>query len=419
MSTVLENESLQKALSGESFANYPAIFEGFEAKGIPADQIKPRVNVFTFKAWKALGRVVKKGESGVKVATIIPCTKKDENLGIEVPVKKLKTTTVFHVSQTKPMGEGDEEGTDVAPQTSEATPEAATEAATEATQGEAVAMVNEAEANDSAAPNAYEERIEAKRERLLNAAAKASREAQTTRARAREMASVIPFGQPVLLDHYSAKRDLRYRDRIHSTFGKSFALQDKASHLERKAAAIGTGGISSDDPQAIQKLKAELAHVKTSQEQMKAANAILRRHKTPEARINALIALGYSEENAKKCIEPDFMGRIGFASYSLSNNNANARRIEARIKQLESLKQRDDVEIAGNGFTYKEDPEENRIMFLFPSKPAAEVREVLKRHAFKFSPSRNGAWVRKLNNGALWAAKEVREALASLSIETV
>ena len=34
--------------------NYPAIYEGFEDKGI--SNIQPRVNVFTYNAWKAKGR---------------------------------------------------------------------------------------------------------------------------------------------------------------------------------------------------------------------------------------------------------------------------------------------------------------------------------------------------------------------------
>jgi antirestriction protein ArdC len=73
--------------------------------GIPANDVRPRENVFTFAAWKALGRVVKKGEHGVRIVTVIPCTKKNEETGEEVPVKKVKATTVFHVSQTKPLDE--------------------------------------------------------------------------------------------------------------------------------------------------------------------------------------------------------------------------------------------------------------------------------------------------------------------------
>ena len=56
-----------RAVHGQSLSNFPAIFQGFAAKGIPESEIKPRENVFTFNAWKALGRVVRRGEHGVKV----------------------------------------------------------------------------------------------------------------------------------------------------------------------------------------------------------------------------------------------------------------------------------------------------------------------------------------------------------------
>src|ERR1700691_5587770 len=73
-------EALTRAVSGQSLTNCPAIFQGFAAKGIPESEIKPRENVFTFNAWKALGRVVRRGEHGVKVVTFIECkTKETDN----------------------------------------------------------------------------------------------------------------------------------------------------------------------------------------------------------------------------------------------------------------------------------------------------------------------------------------------------
>ena len=100
-------EALHNALTSPSMANYGAIFQGFQAKGIPADDIKPRENVFTFHAWKALGRSVRKGEHGVKVCTWIPMSKKDENGEAQPIGRKPRMTTVFHVSQTDPYRTGD------------------------------------------------------------------------------------------------------------------------------------------------------------------------------------------------------------------------------------------------------------------------------------------------------------------------
>ena len=79
---------------------------GFVAKGIPEAEILPRGNVFTFHAWKALGRSVRKGEHGVRVCTYITTDRKvtDEETGEvkHVTGRRPKSTTVFHVSQTEP-----------------------------------------------------------------------------------------------------------------------------------------------------------------------------------------------------------------------------------------------------------------------------------------------------------------------------
>src|ERR1700676_2086110 len=76
-----KGDALQRAISGQSLSNFPAIFRGFAAKGIPESEIKPRENVFTFDAWKALGRVVRRGEHGVKVTTFIECSKENKETG--------------------------------------------------------------------------------------------------------------------------------------------------------------------------------------------------------------------------------------------------------------------------------------------------------------------------------------------------
>jgi hypothetical protein len=98
-------QSLQRAVTSESMANFDAIIEGFAAKGIPAEDIVPRQNVFTFHAWKALGRQVKKGEHGVQIATVIEFTVKGEanEDGTPKVATRPGTTTVFHVSQTELM----------------------------------------------------------------------------------------------------------------------------------------------------------------------------------------------------------------------------------------------------------------------------------------------------------------------------
>lgn len=98
----MQAESLMRARSGQSAVNYPAIYSGFIAKGIPESEIKPRENIFTFNAWKALGRSVKKGEHGVKVLTWINVDGKESESGEQSEGYRMcKSSTVFHISQTQ------------------------------------------------------------------------------------------------------------------------------------------------------------------------------------------------------------------------------------------------------------------------------------------------------------------------------
>src|SRR5579862_2454939 len=108
-------EALTRAVSGQSFSNFPAIFQGFAAKGIPEDEIKPRENVFTYHAWRALGRQVRRGEHGVKVVTFVSVAGKEDKDGVATNdvdgtdkpkrggYRRPWTATVFHVSQTDPV----------------------------------------------------------------------------------------------------------------------------------------------------------------------------------------------------------------------------------------------------------------------------------------------------------------------------
>jgi hypothetical protein len=97
----IQIDALDKARNGNSLMNYRTIYEEFEAKGIPPDDILPRQNVFTYNAWLALNRQVKKGEHGVKVCTWVPVTKTDKTTGEKEKFKRPKLTTVFHVTQTE------------------------------------------------------------------------------------------------------------------------------------------------------------------------------------------------------------------------------------------------------------------------------------------------------------------------------
>ena len=102
-------EALSRAANGQSLANWPAIIEGFTAKGIPESDIRPRENVFTYHAWRALGRQVRRGEHGVKIATFVTAREGKYDSGNPDAGKPKRgarpwIATVFHISQTDPIG---------------------------------------------------------------------------------------------------------------------------------------------------------------------------------------------------------------------------------------------------------------------------------------------------------------------------
>lgn len=106
-------EALRNALAERSVSNYEAIFEGFADKDIAMDEVVPRENVFTYNAWRALGRQVRKGEAGVKVVTWIERKAKAGEVVAEAEEKGAegkaggakfsRTVAVFHISQTDPI----------------------------------------------------------------------------------------------------------------------------------------------------------------------------------------------------------------------------------------------------------------------------------------------------------------------------
>ena len=93
-------EALGRARGGLSTGNYGLIFAGFTAKGIPAHDILPRENVLTFKAWRAIGRTVKRGEKGVRVTIWRTGERKNKKTGKDETYSFPWSASVFHISQT-------------------------------------------------------------------------------------------------------------------------------------------------------------------------------------------------------------------------------------------------------------------------------------------------------------------------------
>lgn len=150
---------------------------------------------------------------------------------------------------------------------------------------------------------------------------------------------------------------------------------------------------------------------KANHEKMKAANAILRKHKGNETALPELIEAGFSENTAREILRPNSWGNKGFEQFYLTNNLANIKRLEIRVEQLRAKEEKaqsenpiNEYEI--NGVKVLENYEIDRLQILFDGKPSQAVINTLKRNGFKWAPSQS-AWQRKLTANAKWAAKQV------------
>ena len=134
---------------------------------------------------------------------------------------------------------------------------------------------------------------------------------------------------------------------------------------------------------------------------MTESNKIVRDKKlTKEQKIEKLQTIdGISKVAAEGLMEPDFMGRLGFASFQLQNNNANIKRMKERIEQLDKSRADDTKETTFEAGKVIDNVEDNRLQIFFDAKPDRETITKLKRNGFRWTPS-IGAWQRFRSLGA-------------------
>lgn len=199
----------------------------------------------------------------------------------------------------------------------------------------------------------------------------------------------------------NAVRDSNYRE-----------WQDIQGLLD-KIRSTGMGGISADDPQAVQKLEKKLESLEKSQETMKAVNAYYRKHKTLDG------CPHLSPEQLEK-LKADMasswhLGDKPFATWALSNNSAEIRRVKDRIKSLSQQKEIGFVGWEFDGGKVEANTEANRLQIFFEDKPDEATREALKSNGLRWSP-KAGAWQRQLASNAYYAADYIK-AIAPLTGE--
>ena len=198
---------------------------------------------------------------------------------------------------------------------------------------------------------------------------------------------------------------VRKKEKQNAARDRNMEDWNEIQGLLDKIRSTGMGGISADDPQAIQKLEAKLEKLQSAQDTMKAVNAYYRKHKT----LDGCPALSAERIEAMK-EEMSSQWHIQdkpYPSWALSNNNAEIRRIKGRIAELT---RKQETAYAGwefDGGTVEANREDNRLQIFFEEKPDEKTRETLKENGFRWSP-KAGAWQRQLNDNAIYVADRIK-----------
>lgn len=203
-----------------------------------------------------------------------------------------------------------------------------------------------------------------------------------------------------------------YEDKL-SRFEENTNKRLKSMESEEKQIAYWRNGkyksgetIASDDPLAEKKLQAKLDYMTESQANMKAANAYWRKNGSMKGfpgfndatnqKIDSLM-----EENAKR----GYQSSKPFESYALTNNNAQIKATQARLKQMRANKERAAASGGSsgnrtfNGGQVVTNTDINRLQIKFDTVPDAATRQKLKSNGWRWSP-REGAWQRQLTANA-------------------
>lgn len=210
--------------------------------------------------------------------------------------------------------------------------------------------------------NAYEQKQEQKRQRLLKKAEAARQKSDEflDEAHARHAVLLGSGGQPILRGHHSEKKHLRELAQLDNSMRRSVKQQEIAEYYEEKAKTVGKGGISSDDPDALKKIAARLEELQAETDKTSATYSNIRRLKKRQTAL-----LKREQLQTKRLSYPDY------------------------------------------GFDLEQNKEENRIKFIFVEKPSPEIIKLLKEKAFKFSPAKN-AWIRLWTGNAVFDARVLR-----------
>jgi hypothetical protein len=221
----------------------------------------------------------------------------------------------------------------------------------------------------------YEERRQDRIDRLNNAASKAAERSLQYSKHSNDLVKDIPFGQPNIIGRPALPH---LREKSARAMDKSIEESKKSDYYaDRATAAENNHAISSDDPEAVEKLKAKITVLEARREEYKAFNKKAR----------------------KEGMEP-------LPWYALPYLSKDIKRLKDRIARLEQIDNMSAETIKFDGGEIISDVETNRVKIVFDERQSDNVVEKLKHSGFHWSPTEK-AWQRLRTVDAMYAAKRI------------
>jgi len=181
---------------------------------------------------------------------------------------------------------------------------------------------------------------------------------------------------------------------------------EEYSHIQEllvKMQSVGTGGISADDPNAVEKLQEKLAKLEEKHDLGKKMNAYWRKHGTmtgcPGVSENIAAKINQDMEHAYSWMQKN-------GPYTTINTNAEIKRLKKRIEELSSRDEVESMSLTFDGGQVVHNANINRLQIFFDEKPNEELRTKLKKNGFKWAPTQN-AWQRQFASNAIRGLKEL------------
>lgn len=248
--------------------------------------------------------------------------------------------------------------------------------------------------------NTYEEKRQRRIDRMLSTAARLRKFAEgKDLSMFGEERSGIPMGQPILVGHHSEKRHRKHLERIERAVRAGMDALKKAEQLEQRArVAASNRAITCDNPDAMTLLKAKIEKLEKRSRELVEINKLVRLCEgsvdTLAESLSTVCSTLDLEKRlmlASKLLTPDFCGRIGFASFELTNLRSEIRRYKKRLEAIPK------VQAGFEPFTVGEvsvSVVDGWVHLKFPAKPPEELRAKLKSEGFRWSHS-YGVWGRR------------------------